>query len=176
MLNPDQALAVPKAQFTAIATLGQRWLDCSEQLAALQLRTGRAALTDCVALTRDLLAARSPEHLLSVCNGALAPLAEKTETYCRSLYEIVASAGASWGQCAGAQAAEMQQQFGAALEGALQHVPQESDGIAAWFRQAISGASAAVEAMQKTAMQAAEMTDGNLQAVTQGAKSPASGG
>ena len=178
MLTPDQALSVPKTQFAAFTTLGQHWLDCSERLAARQLRTGRAALTDCAALAQDLLAAQSPQQLLSVCQGAVAPMTEKAEAYCRSLYEIVAGAGASWSRLTGLQASEMQQQFGTVVEGALQHLPQESDSVATWFRQALASASTAMESVQKAALQAAEVADSNLQAITQphAGKSPVSGG
>ena len=40
MLNPDQTLAFAKTQFAALTKLGQQWLDCGEQLAALQLEAG----------------------------------------------------------------------------------------------------------------------------------------
>lgn len=168
MLIPDQALALPKAQIAALDTLSQRWLDCAEQLAQLQLRTGKAALTDCAAFTRELLEVRSPEHLLSVCQAAAVPMAEKAEAYCRSLYEIASNSSASWNQFAGEQAADLQRQIGAAIEGALQSIPQGSGNAAALVRETLSTASAAVESVQKAAMQAVELADTNLSAVTRG--------
>lgn len=175
MLTPDQAFSAQKAQFAALTALCQRWLDCTEQLAQLQLRTGKAALTDCAVFTRELLEVRSPEHLLSVCQAAAAPMAEKVEAYCRSLYEIASSSSASWSQFAGEQAVDAQQQFGAAIEGALQHIPQGSDNAAALLRQALSTMSSTVESVQKAAMQAAEVADANLKAVTRTSPKKGSG-
>ncbi len=177
MLNPDQALAVPKAQFTAIATLGQRWLDCSEQLAALQLRTGRNALSDCAAFIQELLEVRSPEQLLAICNATAGQMAAKSEAYGRSLQEIANSANTSWNQFFGEQATDAQKQIGTLIQSTLQNVPQDPDNAAALFRQAISTATTTIESLQKAAMQAVEVTDANLKAVTSTAsrKTPGTG-
>jgi phasin family protein len=175
MLTPEQALSVPKTQAVAIATLGQRWLDCAEQLTALQFKTGRSALHDCATFTRELLDARSPEHVLAVCQTAAQPLAEKADAYCRGVYEIVSNASASWGRFAGEQAVDAQKQFGAALEGALQNVPQGAGGAAAFVKQAISAATATMESVQKAAMQAAEVTDANVKAMARSGNRKAPG-
>ena len=169
MLTPDQSLSIPKAQFTALTAWGQHWLDCTEQLAELQLRTGRAALTDYAVFARELLDARSPEHLLSACQAAAVPMTEKTEAYCRSLYEIASSASASWSRFASEQTAEFQQQLGTALEGMHQNLPQDFSSAASLFRQAIASATAGMESAQKAAIQAAEVTDANVKAMTRSA-------
>ncbi len=169
MLTPDQVLSVPKTQLATLAALGQRWLDGAEQLARLQLAASRDALTGHLDFTRELLDARSPEQLLSTCLAAAAPMATNTEAYCRSLYEIAASIGAEWSRLAGEQAADAQRQCNAALEGVLQGIPQGPGHAAAIVRQAISSATAAMESMQKAAMQAAEVTDANVKAMTRSA-------
>jgi len=175
MLIPDQSLSIPKAQFTALTAWGQRWLDCTEQLAKLQLRTGRAALTDYAVFARELLDARSPEHLLSACQAAAAPMAEKAEAYCRSLYEIASSASASWSRLASEQTVEFQQQLGTALEGVHQNLPQDFSSAASLFRQTIASATAGMESVHKAAMQAAEVTDANVKAMARSGNRKAPG-
>ncbi len=166
MLNPDQTLAFAKTQFAALTKLGQQWLDCGEQLAALQLEAGKAALKDCAALTHELMVVRSPEQLWSVCSIASGPALEKADGYGRRLQEIMASASAGWSQFSGAHAAEAQQLFGALLTSAGQNMPQAPDMGVNLVRQWIATASASLESAQKAAMQLAELTDANWKAVS----------
>lgn len=166
MLNPDQTLAFAKTQLAAFTTLGQHWLDCSEQLAALQLEAGKAALKDYAAFTHELMAVRSPEQLWSACSIASGPALEKADAYGRRLQEILGKAGAGWSQFSGAHAAEARQLFGALLESAGQNMPQVPDMGASLIRQWIATATASLESAQKAAMQLAEVTDANLKAVS----------
>ena len=172
MMNPDQPLALARNQLAAFTALGQCWLDCSEQLAALQLEAGKAALKDCANLTHELIAMRSPEQLWSACSIASGPALERAEACGRRLHEILGMAGAGWSQFTGLQAADIQQLFGLLLEGAGKSMPQDPGKAAALLGQWIAGATAGIESVQKASMQLAELTDANWKALSSRAGNP----
>ena len=165
MLTLDQIVAAPKAQLMALARLSQQAIESVERLADLNLRVGKAALVDAGACAHELLAARNPQELLSVCGAAAQPWVEKLSDYGRSLYDIASRIGAELGKVANAQSAEAQKQFSTVVDSMLQNVPQGSEATVAAVRNAVSGASVALESVQKAVKQAADLTEANFNAL-----------
>jgi phasin family protein len=170
MLNPDQTLAFAKTQLAALATLGQHWLDCCEQLATLQLSAGKGVLKDCVQLSHELMATSSPEQLWSACSMASAPALEKADAYGRRLHEILGQAGTGWSQFGNTHVAEARQLFSALLEQAGHNLPQVPDMGTALFQHWIASASASLESMQKAGRQLAEVADANWKTLSSPAR------
>ena len=165
MLTIDQIVAAPKAQLTAIAKLGNKAIESAGLLADLNLKTGKAILVDSATCAHDLLAAGNPQELLSVCGAAAQPWAERATDYGRSLYDIASRIGAEIGKLANAQATEAQKQFSTLIDSVLKNTPQGSPATAAAFRNAVSGASVAIESVQKAVKQATDLTEANFHAL-----------
>ena len=169
MLTLDQIVAAPKAQLMAIAKLSHQAIESIGLLADLNLKTGKAALVDSAACAHDLLAARSPQELVSACGAAAQPWVEKLADYGRSLYDIVSRVGAELGRVANTQTAEAQKQFSTAVDNLLKDAPQGSQATVAAVRNVVSGASVALESVQKAVKQAVDLTDANFNALANAA-------
>ncbi|MEN9903823.1 MAG: hypothetical protein RLZZ555_388 [Pseudomonadota bacterium] len=172
MMHPDQSLALAKSQLACFTTLGRQWLDCGEQLAALQLGTGKSALKDCAAFTHELMAVRSPEHLWSVCGIASGPALAKADAYGRQLHEILCQAWTAWSQFSADHAADIQRSFSSLLENAGKNIPQAPGTAAALLQQWIAAATSGMESTQKAAMHLAEVADANWTALSRHAGKP----
>ncbi len=165
MLTIDQIAAAPKAQLAAIANLSQQAIKSAEQLADLNLRAGKALLTGSATCAHDLLAASSPQELLSVCASAVQPLIDQATDYGHSLYDIASKAGAELGKVANTQASNIQKQFSVLLDSALKNSPQGSEAAVVAIKNAVSSTSVAIETMQKAIKQASDLTETNFHAL-----------
>ncbi len=169
MLTIDQIASTPKAQVAAAAQLGSKVLDSAEQLAALNLKTGKAVLSESATYVQDLLSVKSPQDALALCSGAVQPLAEKVAAYSRELYNIASGASAEFNKAANTQAADVQKQIVAVVDNALKNAPQGSEAAVAAVKNAVSTASAAIESVQKAVKQATDLTEANITALAESA-------
>ena len=174
MLTLDQIVAAPKAQLAAMAKLSHQAIESLGLLADLNLKTGKAALVDSAACAHDLLAARNPQELLSVCGATAQPWIEKLAEYGRSLYDIASRVGAELGKVANTQTTEAQKQFSTVVDDMLKNAPQGSQATVAAVRNVVSGASVALESVQKAVKQAADLTEANFNALASAAPKAAS--
>ena len=167
MLTIDQIASTPKAQVAAAAHLGGKALESAEQIAALNLKTGKAVLAESATYVQDLLNLKSPQDALALYSGAVQPLAEKVAAYSRELYNIASGASAEFSKVANTQAADAQKQFVAAVDSALKNAPQGSEAAVAAVKNAVSTASAAIESVQKAVKQATDLTEANINALAE---------
>jgi len=169
MLTIDQIASTPKAHVAAVAQLGSKALESVEQIAALNLKTGKAALAESAAYVQDLLSVKSPQDVLALCSGAVQPMAEKVAAYSRELYNIASGANAEFNKVANTQAADVQKQFVAVVDNALKNAPQGSEAAVAAVKNAVSTASAAIESVQKAVKQATDLTEANMNTLAESA-------
>jgi hypothetical protein len=97
----------------------------------------------------------------------LQPLAEKSAAYSRHIYDIASGTGADLTKGLEGKAAEGQQAAQAYIETALKNAPAGSEQAVAFFKQAVTASTTAVESVQKAVKQAADMAESHIQTATE---------
>src|SRR5690242_15424408 len=119
----EQFAAANKASIDFLLHVANACLATAERLAALNLNTARAFFADAVANVGTLAAAKDAQEFIGLQSALAKPAVEKAVAYSRSVYEIFSDSTNGLTQMAEGQAAEMKQNFAAAIEQTLKHAP-----------------------------------------------------
>ena len=174
MLTPEQVLASQKANLETLFGLTSKAFESVEKLVDLNMTASKTALAEAADSTKAVLSAKDAQELLALQSTLFQPLAEKTASYSRHLYEIATSTSSEFGKAFEAQATDMQQKFMTAVDSASKNAPAGSESAVAAFKTAVAAGNNALESVQKAVKQASDVAQANLHAVadtaTQAAK------
>jgi hypothetical protein len=112
-----------------------------------------------------MLSVKDAQELLALQASLFQPLAEKTASYSRHLYEIASGAGAELGKTFEAQAADAQKKFLSVVDTAAKNAPAGSETAVAVLKSAVAAGNNALESVQKAVKQATEVAEANFNAV-----------
>ncbi len=166
MLTVEQILAAQKANVETLFGLTNKAFAGVEKLVELNIHASKAALADAADNTKAALSVKDAQELLALQAGLFQPLAEKTASYSRHLYDIATSAGSEFTSAFEAQAAEGQKKFMSLVDGAAKNAPAGSETAVAVMKSAVAAATNAFESVQKAVKQASEMAEQNFNAVS----------
>ncbi len=155
MLTAEQVLASHKANIETLFGLTAKAFEGVEKLVELNLTASKAALS-----------VKDAQELLALQAALFQPLAEKTASYSRHLYEIAAGTGAEFGKAVEAQATDMQKKFMSVVDNASKNAPAGSETAVAVFKSALAAGNNALESVQKAVKQATDVAEANFNAVT----------
>lgn len=165
---PEQFSNATKAslesQFALMSSLTAKTFEGMEKLVELNLSTARATLENSSAVTRQLLGAKDPQEFFAVGAAQAQPAAEKALTYGRQLASIAAGAGAEFSKAAESQIVEANRKVISLVDEMSKNAPAGSETFVAAVKTAVSNANAGYEHMSKTAKQATETLEANLNA------------
>ncbi len=153
---------------TTLAALMNTW-ESAERLAALNLSTARSLFDDATARTKALLSASNPEEFLAIQADMVEPLAQKSVSYCRECYEIVAQSVEQASKPVEQQIAELNKVFGAELEKVAKSAPVGSEAALAAVRSGIAAANSTYDQMTSATRQVVELAEANVAAATDAA-------
>lgn len=165
--TPQKVAAASKANLETLATLTRGALDRAERLAKLNLATARAALEDGTAGAKALLEAKDVQELVKVQAGLAQPMVEKAVAYARSVYQIATAGQEEVASAVGAQVADLNKTFTAALDEASKAAPAGSEAVFAAVKSTVAVASDAYDSVAKAARQVSEAAEANLTAATE---------
>ena len=165
MLTAEQILASQKANVETLFGLTTKAFEGVEKLIELNVTASKAALAEAAGTTNALLNVKDAQELLALQASLFQPLAEKTASYSRHLYEIATGAGAEFGKTIEAQAAEAQKKFLAVVDNAAKNAPAGSETAVAVFKSAVAAGNNALESVQKAVKQATDVAEANFNAV-----------
>ena len=92
-LTNEQILAAHKANMETLFGLTTKAFEGVEKLVELNLTASRAALNEAASHTQAVLSVKDVQELMALQAGLLQPLAEKTASYSRHLYDIASGTG-----------------------------------------------------------------------------------
>ncbi len=167
MLTAEQIVASHKANLETLFGLTSKAFEGVEKLVELNLTASKAALAEAAGTTQAMLSVKDAQELLALQASLFQPLAEKTASYSRHLYEIASGAGAELGKTFEAQAADAQKKFLSVVDNAAKTAPAGSETAVAVLKSAVAAGNSALESVQKAVKQATDMAESNLAAVTQ---------
>jgi phasin family protein len=175
MLTADQVLASHKATLETLFGLTSKAFEGVEKLVELNMTASKAALAEAVDTSKAVLSVKDAQELLALQAAMFQPLAEKTTSYSRHLYEIATGTGAEFGKAFENQTADMQKKFMAAVDTASKNAPAGSETAVAVFKSALAAGNNALESVQKAVKQATDMAEANFNAVASSAVNTAKG-
>lgn len=166
MLTAEQVLASHKANVEVLFGLTNKAFEGVEKLIELNLTASRAALTEAANHTQSALSVKDAQELLALQAGMFQPLAEKTASYSRHLYDIAAGAGAEFGKSFEGNSAEMQKAFVGTIDNIAKNAPAGSETAVAVMKSAVATANSAFESVQKAVKQAGDVAEANFNTMT----------
>ncbi len=165
MLTPEQILASQKANLETLFGLTAKAFEGVEKLVELNMTASKAALVEAADSTKAVLSVKDAQELLALQAALFQPLAEKTASYSRHLYEIASGTGAEFGKAFESQATDMQKKFMVAVDTASKNAPAGSESAVAAFKTALAAGNNALESVQKAVKQASDVAQANFHAV-----------
>ncbi len=165
MMTVEQVMASHKANVETLFGLTNKAFQGVEKLVELNMTASKAALNEAAAQTSTMLSVRDAQELLALQANMFQPLAEKTASYSRHLYDITSGTAAEFSKAAEAQAAEAQKAFMGLVDNAAKNAPAGSETAVAVMKSTVAAASNALESVQKAVKQATDMVESNINAV-----------
>lgn len=165
MLTAEQLIASHKANVETLFGLTAKAFESVEKLVELNMTASKAAIAEAAGTTQAMLSAKDAQELLALQASLFQPLAEKTASYSRHLYEIASGTGAEFGKSIEAQATEAQKKFLAVVDNAAKNAPAGSETAVAVFKSAVAAGNNALESVQKAVKQATDVAEANFNAV-----------
>jgi phasin family protein len=165
MLTVEQVLATQKANVETLFGLTNKAFAGVEKLVELNITASKAALAEASDSAKAALSVKDAQELLALQAGLFQPLAEKTASYSRHLYDIATSTGSEFTSAFEAQAAEGQKKFMSLVDNAAKNAPAGSETAVAVMKSAVSAANNAFESVQKAVKQASDLAEQNFNAV-----------
>lgn len=164
-VTAEQILASHKANLDALFGLTAKAFEGVEKLVELNVSASRAALAEAATHTQAVFGVRDVQELVALQASLLQPLAEKSASYSRHLYDIASSTGGEFTKALEGKAAEAQQNFVGLVDNAAKNAPAGSETAVAVFKSAVSAANNAFESVQKAVKQASDVAEANFNAV-----------
>ena len=165
-LTTEQILAAHKANIETLFGLTSKAFEGVEKLVELNVTASRAALTEATSHTQAVLSVKDVQELMALQAGILQPLAEKTASYSRHLYDIASGTGSEFTKAVEAKTTEAQKNIANLVDTATKNAPAGSETAVAVMKSAVSAANNAFESVQKAVKQASDMAEANFNAVT----------
>ena len=165
-LTADQLIAAQKANLETLFGLTTKAFEGVEKLVELNVTASKAALTEAAGTSQALLSGKDAQELMSLQASLFQPLAEKTASYSRHLYEIAQGTGTEFGKAFEAKATEAQQAIVGLIDSAAKNAPAGSETAVAVMKSAVAAANNAFESVQKAVKQATDVAEANFQAVS----------
>ena len=171
-LIPEQFSNATKAnfesQFAIFSSLTAKAFESIEKLVELNISTAKASLEEASATTKQLLSAKDPQEFFSLTAAQAQPKAEKVIAYSRQVAEIAAGTQAEFSKAAEEQIAETNRKVISLVDEVTKNAPAGSENVVAAIKAGIGNANAGYEQLTKSAKQAAQAVETNVNAaVTQ---------
>ena len=171
MLTAEQILAAQKANVETLFGLTTKAFEGVEKLVELNVQASKAALSEAASTSQAVLGVKDAQELLALQASLFQPLAEKTASYSRHLYDIASGTGAEFNKAFEGKAAEAQKAFADLVDSAAKNAPAGSETAMAVMKSAVAAANNAFESVQKAVKQASDVAEANFNAVASNAVS-----
>ncbi len=181
---PEQFSNATKAnfesQFAIFSSLTAKAFEGIEKLVELNLTAAKASLEESSIATKQLLSAKDPQEFFSLTAAQAQPTTEKAMSYGRQLAAIASDTQAEFTKAAEFQIAETNRKVISLVDEVSKNAPAGSENVVAAIKASIGNANAGYEQLTKTAKQASQTIETNVNAAvtqfTQAAQSAAAKG
>jgi phasin family protein len=165
---PEQFSNATKAnfesQFAIFSSLTSKAFEGVEKLIELNMTAAKASLEESSITTRQLLAAKDPQEFFSLSAAQAQPTAEKALSYGRQVAAIAAGTQAEFTKAAEQQIAETNRKVVTLVDEVTKNAPAGSENVVAIIKSTLGNANAGYEQISKSAKQAVEAMETNVNA------------
>lgn len=172
--NQDQISAATKANLEAslalYSTLSSKALESVEKLINLNLAAAKTSMEESSAATRQIFSAKDPQEFLTLVSAQAKPNFDKAVAYGGHVATITNGVKAEFTKAAEEQLAQISRKVNEMVEQATKNAPAGAEGVMAIAKSALVNASSGYEQLTKTAKQAADAFEANLNVIASQAK------
>ncbi|HVZ44437.1 MAG TPA: phasin family protein [Ramlibacter sp.] len=165
MFTAEQFQAAQKANIDSLFGLGSKAFEGFRKLVDLNMTASEAALAEAASTAQSVLSVKDMQELFALQASQVQPLAEKSASYLRFVYEIASTTGAEFGKTFEGQMGDAQKKFLAVVDNAAKNAPAGSETLVAVLKSGVAAGNNALESVQKAVKQAAEVAEANFNAV-----------
>jgi phasin family protein len=162
----EQIFAANKANLDALEVATTKAFAGVEKLVELNLAASKAALGESFGFAQAVMAAKSPQELLTVQTGFFQPMAEKSVAYFQHVQSIATEGNADFVKQMEASLADAKKAMGASVDQMVKNAPAGSEAAVAAFQSALSNGQKAVEQTQAAIKKATEQAQANFAAAS----------
>jgi len=165
-LTVEQVVASHKANLETLFGLTTKAFEGVEKIVELNLTASKAALSEVAGHANSVLSVKDVQELLALQSGLIQPLAEKTASYSRHLYDIASGTTAEFAKAFEGQASEAQKKFVELVESAAKNAPAGSEPAVDAFKESLNVVLNAAGTVKKAVQQATELVEANVNSLT----------
>jgi phasin family protein len=173
-LFPEQLADAQKANVDAMYRCATEAFNGFEKLVKLNLQTMKTSLDVHAARWQAALSGQGAQAFFEVPQG-VPPLAERIAAYHRQVFDIMMSAQAALAEQAGAQYERQARKVQTGINEAAKSAPVGSEAAVAALNSMIHATNSWYDSLYKTARQAVETAESNMNVVAEAAKRAQSG-
>ncbi|MEP6557625.1 MAG: TIGR01841 family phasin, partial [Burkholderiales bacterium] len=164
-----------KSHAVGVQAMAEQTLNGVEQMGQLHLAASKATVGELMQQAQSMLDVRDPQQFMAMQASMFQPMAEKSASYLRQMFEIISSTNVEIGKLAESQMKDAQQSFASLMDSAMRNAPAGTEAAASMFRNAFSASQEAINSAQNAARQAVATTEQNLTTMSDQALSTARG-
>jgi phasin family protein len=169
-LTPEQIAAAHKSNLETLSGLTNLALQSIEKLVELNIQIAKQTLSDSMSSTKKALEVKDIQQLLAHQAEAVKPIAEKIMAYSQHLYQLVHETQESFTITAEKEFQVGQIKIDSLVEEWVQNAPAGSESALYAVKYAIASASHVYEISQKANQYASQVTQKNLNGMSQDSK------
>ena len=162
----EQIAAAGRSNVETFQTVTGHAISGVEQISQLNMTVSKAFVAEAFERMQSMMSLRDPQQLFGLFGEMVQPMAERSASYGRQVYEIMQSTGAEIAKVTEASMSEAQQSFVAAIDDAVKNAPAGSEAAVAMFKNAFSASQDAISTAQNAARQAVAKTEANAESAT----------
>ncbi|TFV86390.1 phasin family protein [Oxalobacteraceae bacterium OM1] len=151
-----------EAQLSLLSTFGSTAFQGAEQVLGLNLTTFKKSLDKSNAAAKQFFAVKDPQEFFTLATAQAQPNTEEFVDYLRNLGAITTGVNSEIGKLVESQVSETSRKVLELVEELSKNAPAGSENAIAVLKNAIGNANAGYEQFTKTAKQAAETLEANL--------------
>lgn len=159
---PEDISAVQKANLDALLKFADTFAQAGEQLFDLQVKSAKAGTAEAIKQARALSAAKDVQELMALQTSFSQANAEKVFGLARAVYTWAADTQSEIGKLVDGQVSELNKSLATTIDKAAKSAPSGSEYAFAAFKQAMSSANQAYDAITKASKQVVEMTEATV--------------
>ena len=163
---PEQFTNATKASFDAqiamITAFTQKAFANVEKVVELNMTIARESFEESKAVAQQLMSAKGPQEFIALTTANAKPSADKALAYGRELASIASAAQSDFSREAEAQLAQTRSKVASLIEDVSKNVPAGAEPVVAMFKTAMGNANAGFDQFSKTAKEAAEAIEVNV--------------
>lgn len=156
--DPEQFASATKAifefQITTFNTLTSKTVESVEQVLALNMATGKAALEDSQASAKQFAGSKDPQAVLALAAARMHPSGAAATAYNSQLTELVTEIKSDFTNAANAHITEAKNNLTALIHDVTKNVPPGSENAVAIVKIAIQNAFSGYEQVTQATRQA----------------------